>query len=420
MTIGSVYDLLIRYKTLITVLVTRCIGALVVYGTLAYVTNSVSLKESADFIYFQNLLFLMCSIITLGLEPWYTKQSSKIGNNSNENISFLLSSGAISFFLFLFITFILVSTIYSLGLNIGKVSELFFLSISAFCMSLIKIYQSFYVGKHELVKSVFIEQISINVFLVGIIYFSHVDPVMAYQLSIILTVLLSTSQVLIKYSSFSMIGNVKIKVMGFIRSSELIDYGEILICTMVVLYFPYQYSKLFLGTDEVAGLLLCYKVSSLLLIFYVAMNSSIAKKLVNLWDSKSYIEFFRVVKDSTRVCVFVSIIYFFIVLGFGDFILSIFGGHFSELYWDLVIVSLGQCIFVSLGAIGYALLMSGYQKGLRRALRKNAATGLVIGIVLIPTLGRLGAALTILLLISGQHLFLIREFKAVYDKYLQT
>ncbi|MGR5246954.1 lipopolysaccharide biosynthesis protein [Vibrio aestuarianus] len=418
MTIGSVCDFLIRYKTLITVLVTRCTGGLVVYGTIAYITNSVTLKDASDFIYFQNLLFLMCSIITLGLEPWYTKKSSTLTDDGNENISFLLSSFVIPFSLFCVLSIVITSTVYVFDLDNLQATEIFLMLFSAFCMSLIKIYQSFFVGKNELVKSVFIEQILINIFLIVIMNISHVKPIVAYQLSIIFTLIVSTLQIYITYFRFSMIRKIKIKFRGFIHITELIDYGEILICTMVVLYFPYQYSKWFIETEDVAGLLLCYKISSLLLIFYIAMNSSIAKRLVSLWNSNSYIGFFKLVEDSTKVCICVSIFFFFSILSAGDILLDLFGNDFMELYWTLVIICLGQCIFVSLGAIGYALLMSGYQRRLRRALRKNTLTGLLIGVVVIPIFGNYGAAITILFLISGQHLFLIKEYKAIRDEYV--
>lgn len=77
----------------------------------------------------------------------------------------------------------------------------------------------------------------------------------------------------------------------------------------------------------------------------------------------------------------------------GPWILGAFGTEFQEAYLPLVILAGGQLINVLAGSAGHVLLMTGNQRVFARALTVSALGQVLLTLLLVPSLGMVGAAL---------------------------
>ncbi|MGQ7329847.1 hypothetical protein ACTGY6_12940, partial [Streptococcus suis] len=72
----------------------------------------------------------------------------------------------------------------------------------------------------------------------------------------------------------------------------------------------------------------------------------------------------------------------------------VFGPEFDTGYWPLVIIAGGNWIFSGIWSVGVLLDMSGNQRFPAMAYMGALVVNLVLGVVLIPRLGLIGAAIS--------------------------
>ena len=77
---------------------------------------------------------------------------------------------------------------------------------------------------------------------------------------------------------------------------------------------------------------------------------------------------------------------------FGERVLELFGSEFTEGYWPLVLLVVGQLANASMGPVGYLMSLTGYQDLSARVYGLSALVNVVLNAFLIPIWGLLGAA----------------------------
>jgi O-antigen/teichoic acid export membrane protein len=78
---------------------------------------------------------------------------------------------------------------------------------------------------------------------------------------------------------------------------------------------------------------------------------------------------------------------------FSNQVLGLFGEEFLAAKGAMVVLILGQLVNVGAGSVGYLMQMTGHQNQCAMVFGSCAGMNVVLNIILIPTLGVLGAAI---------------------------
>jgi O-antigen/teichoic acid export membrane protein len=81
------------------------------------------------------------------------------------------------------------------------------------------------------------------------------------------------------------------------------------------------------------------------------------------------------------------------LIAFGNYALALFGTEFAAAHPALAVIAAGEIISCAAGSVGYFLVMTGHQHQARNIEAAMAALLVVSGLILIPNLGIMGAAL---------------------------
>jgi O-antigen/teichoic acid export membrane protein len=128
--------------------------------------------------------------------------------------------------------------------------------------------------------------------------------------------------------------------------------------------------------------------------FLQVTNAAISPKLAALYESGKVKELEKMVKSVTRGLAFFGLVPLLIYILFGRFILSIWGDEFVSAYWILLILSIGQFINISTGAVGLILIMTGFEKDQKNLSLFFLVLNIVALLIFIPIWGVLGAAIS--------------------------
>lgn len=82
-----------------------------------------------------------------------------------------------------------------------------------------------------------------------------------------------------------------------------------------------------------------------------------------------------------------------VLLIFPKFVLGLFGHDFAAGYVVLMILAAGQFVSVVTGALGHLMMMSGNEKSLRDIIAISAILNVILNVILVPSLGMIGAAI---------------------------
>lgn len=95
-----------------------------------------------------------------------------------------------------------------------------------------------------------------------------------------------------------------------------------------------------------------------------------------------------------------TVIIFLISIGFGNWILTLFGLEFSEAYIPFVILMLGQVVNSCTGPVGDIMFITGYQNQLALLCIVSFGINIILCLILIPIFKLVGAAISVSLSIS--------------------
>lgn len=175
-----------------------------------------------------------------------------------------------------------------------------------------------------------------------------------------------------------------------------------------------QVSVLFLGilgTPEEVGLLrVAATGAGLVAVGLTAVNMAIAPQIARLYDSGEIDKLQRIITLSTRGVAVVSfpLALIFIVWG-EDVITIVFGAEYSGAAIPLAILCLGQLVNASSGSVALILNMTNNDKKTLKGIFYSLAINLFLSIILIPSFGVIGAAISSSLSLAFLNLWLVRK-----------
>lgn len=118
----------------------------------------------------------------------------------------------------------------------------------------------------------------------------------------------------------------------------------------------------FTSSDEVGLYAVAARIALLTSFFLQISNAAISPKFAALFQSGKIDEMEKMAQQVTKGLGFIGFVPFIISVIAGKYILSIWGGEFTEAYFILIILSFGQFINIGTGSVGTLLAMTGHEK----------------------------------------------------------
>ncbi len=159
-----------------------------------------------------------------------------------------------------------------------------------------------------------------------------------------------------------------------------------------------QASVLLLGavTDNTAvGIFnIALKISMLMTLILAAINVIAATKISELYFANKPKELNIMISKISALGTFASLPALVLLVAFSGFWLGLFGSEFSAGSTTLILLAIGQFVNVSVGSTNYILAMTGRERALAYAIGISLVLNVILGLVLIPKYGVLGAGIS--------------------------
>jgi len=146
------------------------------------------------------------------------------------------------------------------------------------------------------------------------------------------------------------------------------------------------------------------RTARLLSFFLMAVNSIAAPKFAALYKQNNILALERTARNSAALVTAMAAPLSLLFLIMPDWVIGMFGLEFSSGGIVLSILSVGQLINVVTGSVGFLLMMCGYESLMRNIIAICAVISVITNLLLIPTLGVVGAALATATTLSLQNI----------------
>ena len=159
--------------------------------------------------------------------------------------------------------------------------------------------------------------------------------------------------------------------------------------------------------SELAQLAVARNTSVLITFILTAVNYVSAPRFASMYSEGRHEELKTYARNTTRLMTIFATPFLLIVWLFPGFIMSFFGKDFSGGIWLLRILALGQFINVISGSVGYLLMMTGYEKDMRNITVINGVLAVVLALILNPTFGAIGSAISTAVVVASSNLMAV-------------
>tara|TARA_R110002111_G_scaffold250939_1_gene315281 strand:+ start:661 stop:2004 length:1344 start_codon:yes stop_codon:yes gene_type:complete len=336
-----------------------------------------------------------------------------IGNNKND-LKRIGDSLKTAYFLnvgiSIIVSILLILLSSWLANSFFKVPELkwvLVLSFIAFPFQILtRIFSSGLSGYRKIWQASLVDQ-TLSVFIVSLILFIY------YLLNIEITVLsvtiayvigrLSTTIALGVYWSTIFSSNLKkeLKTKELIRTA----FPIFLVSLTATIYKNIDIIMIgwFCSVKEVGVYAVASRIAIISGFLLNVANSTVSPKFATLYDEGKKLELQKLVQFVTVILFFISLAILVLTIGFGNFILSIWGLEFKSGYLVLVILALGQFFNVATGTVGTLLTMTGFEKKLLSVNTSFMVLNIILSFVFIKIWGIEGAAWAYAISIFGMN-----------------
>lgn len=393
-----VSNLLGRSNKSFLVVVIKLFSALITFYATVEIANSLKFNDANEYFYTLNVALMFGLLSTLGIKN-YIIEVNGVDNNHEQKVAKMLSSAI----LLTVLSLIFLTPIIYLYSD-EKFLLTFLLSFSCLMNSLST---SYLYSLQKQILGVFVETI-LPYGLLVILLFSGV--IQSYDEAIIFLILAMLSLSL--YSFFKgqrkwglFTGCSHKDITNFAMSKKLRLYATTMLLSSLVSYYPVQIGAFFLEDDQITFVLIAIKISSTLRVFYSALVSIYTPKISYAYRNYGPKELSKLVKSSTLVLTFCGISGTLVIFLFSDFIVSLYGPDYELVNELLPYVLLFQCMFISTGVVGHALMMTDNTNVLKKALINNLIFCFPISILCCYFFGIIGFIVGYGILLSGQHVF---------------
>ncbi|MCP3907287.1 MAG: hypothetical protein GY712_04650 [Oceanicoccus sp.] len=172
----------------------------------------------------------------------------------------------------------------------------------------------------------------------------------------------------------------------------------------VVQWAPQLMLGAWASAENVAFLAVAQRTAMLTSFVLFAVNAIAAPKFAAMHAKGDSIGLQRMAIWSVRLMLLAAVPALMLMLLAPEWLMSLFGEEFRTASTALMILALGQFVNIATGSVGYLLSMTGHERELRNNAIVSAVVGLVLGTVLIPAYGLLGASIATAVAVASQNL----------------
>jgi O-antigen/teichoic acid export membrane protein len=259
-------------------------------------------------------------------------------------------------------------------------------------------------GLHKVAPSVFIINISVNIWVIFAIFLGGLN---------------SSSQVALAWAVSSFITLALGLVFWFILrkpdTSALTVNWSVLMASALPLWVVLLMGQLtqwsgqfiagaYVSSDQVAQLAVAQRTAMLTSFILMAVNLVVAPRFAALYKQGNMEGLRRLALTSVKLMVVFAVPIVALMLVFPSFLMGLFGEGFSSGGHLLQILALGQFVNVVTGSVGYLLSMSGHEKDLRNTVLISGPLAIALAFLLTPWLGATGSAIATAISVATQNL----------------
>jgi len=169
-------------------------------------------------------------------------------------------------------------------------------------------------------------------------------------------------------------------------------------------YLPVQVGSLFVDLATMSVVIIALKISGLIRIIYMAIMNVYVKKMALSFSDHGVLGLNKQLKSLSYILMVFAVIFSFLLYFLVPYIQDYLGRDYEKLDVYLLVLYIGQCIFVSLGGVGYALMISKNESALQHSMILSLIICMVITYFMIQIMGPLGLVAGISTIIAGQHI----------------
>lgn len=158
---------------------------------------------------------------------------------------------------------------------------------------------------------------------------------------------------------------------------------------------------IFESEDQVGIYNVSLKIAVLTSLSLQAINSILAPKLAKYFHDGNILLFKKLIRFSTHLNFYITVLMVSFILIFHKWILGMFGDEFIKGSGILIILCIGQVVNSISGSVGVILQMTGYQKVYQNIVLLALFLNLVLNFILVPVYGAEGAAVATVISISS-------------------
>jgi len=159
------------------------------------------------------------------------------------------------------------------------------------------------------------------------------------------------------------------------------------------------------GTNEDIGVFaIAIRVAMLISLVLLPVNSISAPKFAALYEKKDLMALGSMARNTTTLMALMASPLLILCLIVPGWIMGIFGKEFAGGGYLLAIMAIGEFINVATGSVGYLLMMSGNERIMRNNVIFIAVLSVVLNVILVPSFGVTGAAISIAICLSLMNL----------------
>lgn len=199
----------------------------------------------------------------------------------------------------------------------------------------------------------------------------------------------------------------KKEISWSILLSSCLPLWFVLMMSQLILWFGQIYAGIWLPSDEISQIAVAQRVSMLTSFILMAVNVVVAPRFARLYKLGEIKELEKLAKWSVKIMLLFSVPMFSVLLIFPNYIMSMFGDGFANGKELLQIFCIGQFINVLTGSVAYILTMSGNERDLRNTVAFSGPLIVILCLILVPTFGAYGVAISTSVAIATQNLIAV-------------
>ena len=171
------------------------------------------------------------------------------------------------------------------------------------------------------------------------------------------------------------------------------------------------------SSSEVAVFNAALRTANLTSFVLIAVSTIAGPKFAEMNRLGQAVELQRTAIFATRLIAIIALVPFLAMLFWSSPIMRIFGAEFGAGGTALQILAAGQFVNVATGPVTFLLVMTGHERILRTNVLVAAIIAVTLGLLLIPSFGIVGAAISTAVAIAAQNLMGLWQIKRLLGFY---